>query len=346
VKTGVRNSTVDLLRTTAILIMLVANSAPYVLQLPHHPWLRLFSSLAAPLFIFLSGYSFFISTRDKNEVKKKWLSAGCLLITAALIDAAVWGIFPFQTFDVLYAIAAGIALNIFLRKVSWQLKLLLVLVIVFFGHLLRRWIGYTFSVEEIRLTAIFSSGSDFFQWKRLFVDGWFPLFPWLALSVLGSVVGETEQLVLRYWKLLLPGLLLIFFSSAYYLLYIRSLPLERDGYLELFYPATFSVMTMAISFSLGCFLFFSKFFSSQSPSGFSYFIELPGRHSLLVYLLHGVVIHYVFELFLNEYTFLNFSFLMLVFFVFFYALLYLRETKRVNNLIHPFPTAIKKILGL
>ena len=335
-----------LFRATAILIMLIANSAPYVLQKHHAPMLRLFCSLAAPLFIFLSGYSFFISLRGKNEFRKKLNGAFFLLITAILIDTVVWGIVPFQTFDVLYVIAFGIILNLLLRKLSWKIKLLIPLAFVFCGHFLRMWLGYQFSVNEIRIAEIFSNIAGVFKWKSFLVDGWFPLFPWLALSILGAIVGEIEHHLIRYWKLALPLFILSFFSSVYYLLYKRPLPPEREGYLELFYPATLSVMCMAISFSIGCILLFSKIFSPASSSVILSTVSLPGRHSLLVYFLHGIVIHYLFELFFDEYNMLKFSLLMLVFFIFFYLLLYLRETKKVNHFIHLFPLPIKKILGL
>ena len=43
-----RLESIDFLRTIAIIIMLTANSAPYVLNATHPLWVRLICSLAAP----------------------------------------------------------------------------------------------------------------------------------------------------------------------------------------------------------------------------------------------------------------------------------------------------------
>ena len=54
----VRNQAIDLVRGMAIVVMLQANITPYVNHFEHpHIVLRLIYSMAAPIFIFLSGYS-------------------------------------------------------------------------------------------------------------------------------------------------------------------------------------------------------------------------------------------------------------------------------------------------
>ena len=50
-----RESQIDILRGVAIVTMIAANMAPYLLQKPHSIYVRLYGTFAAPLFILLSG---------------------------------------------------------------------------------------------------------------------------------------------------------------------------------------------------------------------------------------------------------------------------------------------------
>ena len=327
--------------------MLVANSAPYVLKAPHSLALRFICSLAAPLFIFLSGYSFYFSSQQKSDTYKKIRNAFYLILTAVFIDAIIWGIAPFQTFDVLYTISAGIIFNVLIRRFNWVTKSLIALVIIFIAVLLRSNFGYDFPMQEASLDAYLHGEVDsFFIVKRWLVDGWFPVFPWISLAVAGAVVAEQEQNLFKLRKFLLPFTAILFGVTASYVLFYRVLPPERDGYLELFYPATLSVTVMAISFSMLNFLLFSFFFPDNYSSNNLSRFNAPGRHSLLVYILHGAVIHYFFELYLNEYSGVGFSLTMLVFFLFFYLLILGRETEGVQKSISVLPEFIRKIFGI
>ena len=107
-----RLASIDLLRTISIIIMIIANSSPYILVSPHSIWLRLISSLAAPLFIFLSGYSFFVSFNQNKNFYHKFSQALYILISAVFVDVFIWQIMPFQTFDVLYLISFALLINI------------------------------------------------------------------------------------------------------------------------------------------------------------------------------------------------------------------------------------------
>ena len=97
-----RLSSIDLLKTIAIIIMIIANSSPYILVSPHSIYTRIISSLAAPLFIFLSGFSFFLSFNKNQNYRNKYFQVFYLFCSAILLDITIWHIMPFQTFDVLY----------------------------------------------------------------------------------------------------------------------------------------------------------------------------------------------------------------------------------------------------
>jgi fucose 4-O-acetylase-like acetyltransferase len=66
-----RNSNIDFARGLAILIMILANSAPYLLNISDVPfYLRFIFSAAAPIFIFLSGYSLNLSFQNNKSLTK------------------------------------------------------------------------------------------------------------------------------------------------------------------------------------------------------------------------------------------------------------------------------------
>jgi uncharacterized membrane protein len=110
----VRNKTIDSFRGMAIIIMIAANSWPYIYPYDNCPFLlRVLFSTAAPIFIFLSGYvyQFQNSLKGKRPLYKRPLQ---ILLLAVLIDSLVWKIVPFVTFDVLYLIAISMFFFIWL----------------------------------------------------------------------------------------------------------------------------------------------------------------------------------------------------------------------------------------
>ena len=110
-----RNIWIDFIRSIAIIIMIIANSAAVIGNKDYSYFFRVICSLAAPLFVLLSGISFSVSSKYPSTSDTKTKSALYLLITASCIDLFIWQIPPFNTFDVLYIIAFGIFLNIFLK---------------------------------------------------------------------------------------------------------------------------------------------------------------------------------------------------------------------------------------
>jgi len=83
----VRDLSIDSLRGLAIFIMIIANSAPYIIPEPHHFLLRLVDSLAAPIFIFLVGFGIskqFLENPNSQNFKKN-LKRGLLTILIAVL---------------------------------------------------------------------------------------------------------------------------------------------------------------------------------------------------------------------------------------------------------------------
>ena len=97
-----RNIWIDFIRSIAIIIMIIANSAAVIGNKEYSYFFRIICSLAAPLFVLISGISFSVSSKYPSSSDTKTKSAFYLLITASCIDLFIWQIPPFNTFDVLY----------------------------------------------------------------------------------------------------------------------------------------------------------------------------------------------------------------------------------------------------
>ena len=76
---------IDLLRTSAIFIMIIANASPYLVKGSISYEFRLFCSLAAPVFIFLSGFVLSVTIKAGEKNWAKWRNAGYLIATGAFI---------------------------------------------------------------------------------------------------------------------------------------------------------------------------------------------------------------------------------------------------------------------
>ena len=346
-----RLSNIDFMRTTAIFIMIIANAAPYVMATPNPNSLRLICSLAAPLFIFLSGFSFYLSfTKNKNYKQKFW-QGFYLMCTAVGIDWLIWGTLPFQAFDVLYLISIGIFVNILIFNFHVYAKLFIALACMAASILLQNIYGYRFRIEDSTDNLRFSM--DFlqsiqFQTQRLFVDGWFPIFPWISFAIIGCVVAEKMESILSILKIVLLTSLLLFILGTVLLFNTTTLQVERDGYLEFFYPASPVYLLIAFSF---IFLLFTSTAKFKLPKGLI-FINVLGRNSLFVYIFHAAFISFVliplFDIKNGGYELLNsymFAILSIGFILLCCAVSFLSEWMSKNGYFKYVLTPVKHILG-
>ena len=342
-----RIESIDFLRTIAILIMLIANAAPYTLKGPHPIWFRMICSFAAPLFIFISGFSFFLSFKKNQNYKHKLVLTLYLLLSAIFVDVVIWGILPFQTFDVLYLIAFGQAINILIFRLKFPIKLFIALIFIVSSPLLENYFGYRFNNKDFNLNSVFSSDfnlSGVFQFSRFCIDGWFPLTPWIGFAIIGSVSAELSEKISLNLKtvkwvslIFLIGGLGVFFSQ-------NVIQREREGYLELFYPPTPLFLLIAFAFIFTTYSFSIKM-NFYLHSRFNY-INILGRHSLFIYIFHAFIVSYVFQSYLVPSGCLQFVFLMVAFVSICILLTTLLERINKKDSLKSIPLFIKTILGL
>nr|WP_321352689.1 heparan-alpha-glucosaminide N-acetyltransferase domain-containing protein [uncultured Methanoregula sp.] len=291
-----RDIPVDILRGLAIAIMVGANCVPYLLVTPAPFWLRLTATIAAPLFVFLSGMMVTLSCRIKKYPFSYFLVRGALVIAiAALIDLLAAGLVPFMSFDVLYLIGISLPVTYLFLRLPMKGRIAVFLAILFATPLLQAVIGYSPLVISIPLAAVSGGAalpSFFTVISQLFVEGWFPLFPWVLFALLGAQAGEFRwqdntiisfahrEMIVLSSSILLTGAAFWFLMPGPF--YIRS------GYVELFYPPTLEFLVFIVG------IIFCLFIVADSlPVRNAVFdpLRAMGECSLAIYIIHSVIIY-------------------------------------------------------
>jgi len=284
---------IDVLRGIAILLMIPANFAPYLAE-PHAVWYRIAGSFAAPMFITLSAGMVALQ-RGKRSFGYYAKRGGCVILIGALIDWLLTGILPFTSFDVLYVIGFSLPLAYLVR--NWRVRRLWLMTAAIFlaTVLLQRTVGYHESVYQIYFGDL--------EWpeigrllQSLFVDGWFPLFPWIGFAFLGvglfriAIIDVSHKIVLR--KLAPLGLALAAIGCGLVFIEIPGIEsfasgyvLEtRNGYSDIFYPATLGYLTLAA----GVVLMVAALLQRVPERPATQLLAYLGQYSMLIYVLHSL----------------------------------------------------------
>jgi len=295
-----RDISVDILRGFAIAIMVCANMIPFALVQPAPFWLRLVSTVAAPLFIFLSGMMVALSCRMKNHTLSYFLiRGGFVILIAALLDLGVRGFVPFISVDVLYLIGISLPLAWLFLKLGLRGRILVISGILIATPLLQSLAGYDPLPLQVSLLPLLSGAAlplpaeVLSQWL---VDGWFPLLPWVALSLLGAHTGSFR------WKdggivsfatgeiaRLAGGMLLV--GALFWYLWPGAM-LTRYGFVELFYPPTMEFL-LAVTGLIFCLFAVVDYLVA---AGYRCdLLKVLGECSLAIYILHILVIELLIE---------------------------------------------------
>lgn len=284
-----RNHGVDTARGLAIAVMVFANAAPYVFPgTSFHLTFRLLFSLAAPTFIFLSGYTLQLNLERGRPARNLITRALQVLAVGVFVDGVCSGIVPFETFDVLYLIGSSLLILLALRKASvyavWGLLAAsLTATILLHARLVYRFENPEHALSLMNLELVLGNPGHLMQ--RFLYDGWFPLFPWLAVAIAGNLFRRYEPvLISRRSLLLFAGLTFLIMALAAYLINPSVANPPREGYLELFYPVQ-HVYWMALAGVLliaGACCMLHNF---RLP-----ILTTAGTQSLFVYFLHSFLI--------------------------------------------------------
>jgi uncharacterized membrane protein len=287
-----RIASLDFLRGYAVLIMLFANTTPYVFDLSNSFYIRFVFSTAAPVFIFISGFTTEMNLQKQSVYRSKLFNRTFqVLFLGVMVDTLIWRIYPFITFDVLYLIAFSQLLIILMSyyktiAVKWVTLFILFVLFIFF----QKNFIYRFDINEVN----FTEPINFIKIKeeinpliRMFFDGWFPILPWAAFAVIGSIIFHYKnRLENKFYFLFIIGLLTLdaplFFNQNH------NLPV-RNNYLELWYPPSGLMLFIAVGTVVITIALIPKFIKATNNIFYNLFCTL-GKNSLFIYILHALSI--------------------------------------------------------
>lgn len=274
-----RDTTIDRLRGIAIMCMFYAHLIPhYVANGVKLLFIeRVFSSLAAPLFLFLVGYNF----NPKHPSKRVFKRILVIFILALGLDMFVWGIFPFYSFDVLYLIGTSILTLYFIRKLDQSKLLILVLLAVILSIVFQYFKFYSIDLYEPYLNQKYKIKHLFYNFL---VNGWFPFFPWIIFPILGFIF-KSINLKSHLHKLVS----IMFFVSIFFIVFQFNFN-SRPFSVEIFYPPTWIYLLLAFVYVY--FLWSNKIFLKHRVF---YFLNDFGKLSLFLYVFHLSIYQYVGE---------------------------------------------------
>jgi uncharacterized membrane protein len=307
-----RNTTIDILRGIAIFTMVAANFSASLLQTADKVLaFRLYGTFAAPLFIILAGMMV-VMTQARHGGFLHYIQRGLLIIgTGCTVDMAIWGLWPLLGYDVLYLMGLAIPMvYVLARYCRPSVRLAVAAVLLASTPLLQTLLAYRTELVSIGLgdLSIQAYGQRLFSadtLQRLWLDGWFPLMPWLSFALVGSVLGNyyltygtlaTKRLLLAALGLLVSGVGLWLWQQPELVI--------RDGYSELFYPPSIAyALTACGLILLGCY----GVEKTRHFAIYKLFLNL-GHASLFMYILHQVILVAVLQpvTALHELPFLSF----------------------------------------
>lgn len=340
-----RSDIIDLVRGIAVLIMIFANSSPYFIVLDNQYTLRFVFSIAAPIFLIITGYCSQSSYINSTQVfKRHLLRIFQIFIIGSFIDAVFWRSVPIVTFDILYLIAISQLVLLFINKLGPK-ALILFILLIFVGNYLAHntWIyrfeNPDFNFQTVKFKLLFKA--DVFQ--RMLFDGWFPILPWMGFVFLGALSFHFKQ-VIDYIKNILFSIGAILLVAAFILMFNQAGSV-RDEYLELWYPAKgiSLLIPFSVYFMLMGLITRDLFFKSLS----SEWLKILGRNSLFVYVINAMIIVLVsfWDLIINEETFtINIAMMIALFLLIVYSTKLMDNSKKKQSW-HSIPVIFKYLLG-
>ena len=290
-----RDLSVDLLRGLAIAIMVAANLIPFLLIPPAPFWLRVIASVAAPLFIFLSGMMVALSFCSKKHPFSYFLiRGGFVILLGALLDLLTRGLVPFLDFDVLYLIGISLPLAYLFLHLDLPKRMLVFLSIIVVTPLAQIFFGYSGLPLSVPMIPILTgsalpTASEIL--RQYLIEGWFPIFPWLAVALLGAHAGTFRWQEKRIRSFadrelaILGGGALATGALFWYLL--PGPALTPYGYAELFYPPTTEFLLFIAGLIFCLFIAADWLVTTRHTFGS---LQVLGQCSLAIYVVHTIII--------------------------------------------------------
>ena len=311
-KEKMRDETIDTARGIAILSMIFFFFSGDILVEPHSWNHRLFGTFAAPMFVLLAGMMVGLSIHLKNHPQIYFVKRGLLIILASgiILDILIWRYLPFISMEVLYLIGIAIPLTAFFHKLGRLQQYLAIAIVFGITPFLQSIFGYREMTTDLSLFTdsgtfqVFSEEFREFIWptflKQIFIDGWFPVFPWVGFAFIGYLFAVYRWQVKLLADFSKPPIvyaslsILIFGAGAWYAnpgpLYVR------EGFSEMFYPVTigYALTALGIIMLILAVIDRNPKFKIYRP------LQIMGRYSLTIYFLHWAIAEYIILSFTEE----------------------------------------------
>ena len=294
-----RDVTIDILRGFAVFAMIAANTAGEVLRHPHPFLFRCYGSLAAPLFVFISGMMIFFTSQNKNYGIMHYLKRALMILTiASLLDIFIWKLYPFMIFDVLYIIGVSTPIAYLFTKIKQKwLKFGIIGGIFLVTPILQHIFGYSHDLDTLFIGHKYVL-HDYISilpssFKHFMIDGWFPMFPWMGFFLFGTAMGEIRYSSKNKFNtklFLYSGIALFTIGVILWYLYPGNM-YTRAGYSELFYPVTYG---FALTI-MGVIILLFNFVDRYPESDLYRPLKTLGGAALFVYVIQDIFLVYVLE---------------------------------------------------
>ena len=251
-----RDATIDIVRSMAILLMVAANMA--IIAAGDPAWaFRLFASFAAPIFIILANMMVVLGIRRGKDVSSSIIKCLFLFIVAGLFDLSN-SLLPFINVDVLYMLGISLIITSIFAKYSNKVMIGAIVIILAITPYLQWKFGYQqqmiFDITDENVKFYFL---NYFNeaLHRHFIDGWFPLFPWVSLALFGGVIGKLRYAAASHTSFcskqyVLISLALITIGAILWYFYPGEQAVRYD-YIELFYQPVPGFMIFMMGVTLG-----------------------------------------------------------------------------------------------
>ncbi len=253
-----RDRTLDIMRGLAIFLMVQGNLAGAVFPPPYPIWGKAYvaiGSFVPALFMLVAGMMVAYTAEQKGYTLKHFLlrALGLFVTGAVILEMFIWGIVPLLAADILYTIAIALPLTYLFLQLGGGWRWVLVVSVFLAGPILQQTVGYTPYPTEYSLTGTLSANAVYNETNVLqhwFVDGWFPLFPWVGFALLGAnlAVGRWRGKVRRTFArgpVIAAGAGLLLFGVSLWSVYGGPLYI-RGGFTELIYPPTLAYIATAL----------------------------------------------------------------------------------------------------
>ncbi len=292
-----RLQSIDALRGVAVLLMIQQHVLYWLSSDIQHSKIVLalgaLGGLAAPIFVTVAGVGTALGVHRHSDWNRMMPIRGVMIIGFGyLLNFLAPHWFTLGAWYVLHLIGFAVMISPLLQRMSSVYLLVLTAGVVIATALLQTQLQTPFRLYNNQMSNPVNLAGFF---KHIFVEGFFPIFPWLAYFTAGIVSGrwllKEENKKIGYFSLVL-FIIFIFLTTCYYARFSFTQNAALIRFFTVtpsFYPSLTPIIMLLISLSL-FFLYGSlKLESKKSFRKFRFLVYL-GQCSMTLLIVHVSVI--------------------------------------------------------